>query len=87
MKISDFTDEPERPERIYHVSQTQFSVARYYGKCKINGADYHYDDYSDTLTRMDIWKTAGATDKKGAEKVAKAERAKWEKAQDSFVEF
>ena len=32
-----------RPERIYNVSQTQLSVARFYGGCKFQGADYHYD--------------------------------------------
>lgn len=76
-----------RPERIYNVSQTQFSVARYYGGCKFNGADYHYDAESDTLTRMDVWKERRANSKEDAAKAAKAERDKWTKAQQSFASF
>lgn len=63
-----------RPERIYNVSQTQLSVARHYGGCKFNGADYHYDAESDTLTRMDIWKARCASSKEYAAKAAKDER-------------
>ena len=77
----------KRPERIYNVSQTQLSVARHYGGCKFNGADYHYDAASDTLTRMDVWKAQTASSKKDAEKAAKAEREKWTKAQQSFAAF
>lgn len=52
-----------RPERIYNVSQTQLSIARHYGCIKFNGADYHYDVESDTLTRMDVWKARAASSK------------------------
>lgn len=76
-----------RPERIYNVSKTQFSIARVYGRCKFNGADYHYDAESDTLTRMDIWKARCASSKEEAEKAVKAEREKWMKAQQSFTAF
>lgn len=76
-----------KPERIYNVSQTQFSVARHYGGCKLNGADYHYDAESNTLTRMDIWKSRCAISKEEAAKVAKAEREKWADAQQSFTAF
>lgn len=76
-----------RPERIYNVSQTQLSVARFYGGCKFNGADYHYDAESDTLTRMDIWQARIASNKQDAAKAAKAERKKWLKAQQSFAAF
>ena len=76
-----------RPERIYNVSQTQLSVARHYGGCKFNGADYHYDAESDTLTRMDVWKARIASSKEEADKWAKAEREKWTKAQDGFAGF
>ena len=76
-----------RPERIYNVSQTQLSVARFYGGCSLNGADYHYDAESDTLTRMDVWKAQCASSKKEGAKAAKAEREKWTKAQQSFAEF
>ena len=63
------------------------SVARHYGGCKFNGADYHYDVDSDTLTRMDVWKERCASSKEEAAKVAKAEREKWAKAQQSFAGF
>lgn len=76
-----------RPERIYNVSQTQLSVARYYGGCKLNGAEYHYDAESDTLIRMDIWKAQIAGSKEEAKKAAMAEREKWMKHQRSFAEF
>ena len=76
-----------KPERIYNVRQTQFSIARLYGGCKFNGADYHYDAESDTLTRMDVWKAQCASSKEDAAKVAKAEREKWFDAQHSFTSF
>ncbi len=79
--------ERNRPERIYNVSKTQFSIARFYGGCKFNGANYHYDADSDTLTRMDIWKARCASSKEDAAKAAKAEREKWMKAQQSFTAF
>ena len=75
-----------RPERIYNVSQTLLSVARFYGGCSLNGADYHYDAESGTLTRMDVWKAQCASSKKEGAKAAKAEREKWTKAQQSFAE-
>ena len=75
------------PERIYNVSQSPLSVARFYGGCTLNGADYHYDAESDTLTRMDVYKAQGASSKKESAKAAKAEREKWTKAQQSFAEF
>lgn len=76
-----------RPERIYNVSQTQMSVARFFGGCKLNGVDYHYDAESDTLTRMDIWNALCSTSKEEAAKAKKAEREKWMKAQQSFAAF
>lgn len=44
----------EAPERYYHVSNTQLSIARYYGWCRVNGHDYVYDPATDTLTRADV---------------------------------
>jgi hypothetical protein len=76
-----------RPERIYNVSKTQLSIARFYGGCKFQGAYYHYDAESDTLTRMDVWKERIANDKEAGNKAAKAECEKWTKAQKSFVAF
>ena len=50
-------DEQEKgPENYYQVSQTQLSVARYYGGCRINGSHYIYNPTDDTLTREDILK-------------------------------
>lgn len=71
------------PERIYSVSQSQFSVARFYGGCKFNGASYHYDAASDTLTRLDIWKAQAG----GSEETKKSERERWMKAQQRFAGF
>lgn len=79
--------ERNRPERIYNVRKTQFSIARFYGCCKINGANYHYDADSDTLARMDIWKARCASSKEDAAKAAKAEREKWMKSHKSFTTF
>ena len=76
-----------RPEHIYNVSQTQLSVARYYGGCKFNGADYHYDAESDTLYRMDVWRARMASNKEEADRAARAEREKWTEAQDGFAGF
>jgi len=61
------------PERIYNVSKTQLSVARFYAGCKINGIDYHYDAASDTLTRIDAWKRRCAFSKDEAEKITNIE--------------
>lgn len=73
-----------RPEVIYHVSHSQLSIARHNG-CTFHGAEYHYDEATDTLTRLDIWRAKLARDKELAAKVAKEERAKWEEIQSSFV--
>jgi hypothetical protein len=77
----------ETPECFYNVSQTQLSIARYYGGIKYNGADYHYDAESDTLTRMDVWRARMASSKDEADRTARAEREKWTKAQDGFEGF
>ncbi len=44
----------ENPEEIHDVSHSQFSIARYYGGCKLNGVDYHYDPERDVLVRHDV---------------------------------
>lgn len=51
------------PERIYHVSQSQFSVARHHGGCTAFGATYHYDEAKDELVRWDIWQVELIKDK------------------------
>ena len=69
------------PERIFKVSISQFSVARYYGGCKAYGHQYHYDASTDSLVRSDVW----ANQIKAADKLAKEyedrEREKWNDAQ------
>lgn len=42
------------PERIYHVSKTQLSVARFAGGCTFNGTYYVYNPMEDMLIRDDI---------------------------------
>lgn len=42
------------PEKFYHVSQTQLSIARHYGGCVYNGDYYLYNPNDDTLTRQEI---------------------------------
>ena len=44
------------PEKIYHVSQTQLSIARHYGGCTFQGYGYTYNHVDDTLTRNDVLK-------------------------------
>jgi len=39
------------PEKIYQVSQTQFSIARFYGGINLNGETYTYNPINDTLTK------------------------------------
>lgn len=45
----------QTPERYCNVSNSQLSIARYYGGITVNGAEYKYDKVSDTLVRNDIW--------------------------------
>ena len=46
----------DTPFAIRGVTQTQFSIARYYGGCKFNGAHYTYFAESDELVRDDVLK-------------------------------
>lgn len=73
-----------RPETIRYVSKGQFSIARYSGGCKVNGANYHYDQANDELVRMDIWKARIAVSKEAADKAVADESAKWVSAQESL---
>lgn len=43
------------PAEIHNVSNSQLSVARYYGGINYNGQHYHYDASQDALIRQDIW--------------------------------
>ena len=44
------------PERIYHWLDSQLSIARHYGGCKFNGADYviAYNEEGQPLVRSDL---------------------------------
>ena len=75
----------EAPDRIYGVSHSQFSVARYYGGCKYAGKSYHYDANTDSLVRMDIWRNQIAKADKLAKDYEQKEREKWKAAQDGFA--
>ncbi|OQY25504.1 MAG: hypothetical protein B6244_14910 [Candidatus Cloacimonetes bacterium 4572_55] len=66
-----------KPERIYHVSKTQLSVARHWGQCTYNGALYHYDAVADMLTRDDIFKENLAQNKQLADDHKKAEKERF----------
>lgn len=44
----------ETPYQIHGVSQTQLSIARHFGGCRFNGAEYTYDYSDDSLTRNDV---------------------------------
>lgn len=44
------------PFVIRGVSQSQFSIARYYGGLKFNGSDYTYFPEADELVRDDVVK-------------------------------
>lgn len=44
----------DTPFAIYNVSQTQFSIARYYGAIKYNDKRYIYHDEFDELVREDV---------------------------------
>lgn len=75
----------QAPERIYGVSQSQFSIARYYGGCKAYSETYHYDANTDSLVRMDIWRQQIKKADEAADAYAKKEREKWQAAQDGFA--
>jgi hypothetical protein len=44
------------PYMIRYVTQTQFSIARYYGGIKFNGEHYTYFPDTDELVRDDVLK-------------------------------
>lgn len=73
------------PERIYHVTASQFSVARHFGGCQFHGAHYHYDAENDALVRRDVWDKELKEDKAKARRLALAEKEKWEKLQKSLL--
>lgn len=46
----------DTPYQIRNVSHGHLSIARHYGGCRFNGAEYVYDPTDDTLTRNDVLK-------------------------------
>jgi hypothetical protein len=56
LSLEELQQRARQPEKIYHVSQTHLSVARFYGGCKVFGATYVYNPVDDTLTREDVFK-------------------------------
>lgn len=66
------------PERFYHISTTQLSIARHYGGCRFNGVEYIYDPTTDTLIRGDVLQREQRA-KREEEKAKRAEsRRRWE---------
>lgn len=60
------------PVRYSNVSQTQLSIAKYYGKMVINGKTYIYNPVDDSLTREDVVKAEKKTLKSKKNEVAKS---------------
>ena len=57
--LKDLDDCPlhrKSPFGITNVTQTQFSIARYYGGINFNGSIYIYHPYTDELIREDVMK-------------------------------
>lgn len=54
--LQESTLSRETPFLIRGVSQSQFSIARYYGAAKFNGATYTYVEPTDELIRDDVLK-------------------------------
>ena len=53
------------PERIYNWLDSQLSIARHYGGCNFNGADYviAYNEEGQPLVRADLLKKLKAAKK------------------------
>ena len=83
--MSELLEGKQAPERIYGVSQSQFSIARYYGWCKAFGETYHYDADTDSLVLVDVWNAQIKKDKEKAKQHIERELQKWKAAQDGFA--
>lgn len=68
-----------KPERIRGVSQSQFSIARYYGGIMFNGRSYIYMPETDELIREDVFEQ----DEQAKRELAKSEKAKYEKLKEA----
>lgn len=71
------------PERYFHVSSTQLSVARHFGRCIIHGYYYIYDAEDDTLTRQDVYDRQAKDNAELARQRAEQERQRWQALRDS----
>ena len=62
----------QTPERIYQWMDTQLSIARHYGGCKYNGADYviAYNEEGHPLVRADLLRKPKRAKKKSAQVAA-----------------
>ncbi len=60
------------PERIYNWLDSQLSIARHYGGCKYNGADYviAYNEEGQPLVRADLLKKPKRVKKKNKQVAA-----------------
>lgn len=56
----------QTPERIYNWIDTHLSLAKHYGGCKFNGADYviAYNEEGQPLVRADLLKNPKRVKKK-----------------------
>ena len=73
------------PEEIHNVSQSQFSVARYYGGCTYMGQSYIYDAGQDRLIRRDVYLARLKEGKAEAKALRNAERERWTEAQKHLL--
>lgn len=73
------THKADTPERFFHVSSTQLSIARHCGSITYNGRLYWYMPETDELIRDDVRKR----DEKEKNQMAKSERERWTKAREN----
>lgn len=69
------------PEKIYNISQTQLSIAAYYGGCTYNGSRYVYNPIDDTLTKEDVLKG------KVSKKIKALSQSEWHGQKELFEEI
>ena len=74
------------PEELQNVSCGQLSVARLYGGCTFQGAEYVYDADADKLIRADVHAARAKASKADSKAWADAERKRWTDAQQ-FLQF
>ena len=74
------------PEELHSVSHGQLSVARLYGGCTFQGAEYVYDADADKLIRLDVHAERAKAARGEAKALASAKQNKWNEAQQ-FLQF